>query len=327
METEAGGRERPRPNALSATVAICTHNRAALLGETLTTLAHAGRRHAGPVEVLVVEDHCTDGTCERVQVFAQAHPDIELRLLRSPTPGLSHARNTALAAARGEVICFLDDDVLVPEAWLDELLSGLSLGANVGAVAGRVQLLWPSQPRPRWLEERHESLLSKWEWGEKSCLLPFPGFVGCNFALRREAAASVGQFTTNLGRVGACLLSGEDIDYASRLAQAGYAIAYSATGYVYHRVMPERMTLGWLLRRSFWGGASEYLVSARERLSPQWLQPWYPLFRLRKLIWSSLRALLAPLAFSRKRLVRAWLRQAKVLGLLYGWWLERRGRG
>lgn len=65
-------------------------------------------------EVLLVDDFSTDGSYAMAELLTQG--DERFRLIRNEQKGLYHARNKALAAARGEYICFLDaDDELLPD--------------------------------------------------------------------------------------------------------------------------------------------------------------------------------------------------------------------
>lgn len=65
-------------------------------------------------EVLLVDDCGTDGSAAIAQAFVSEHPNARL-LRRKANGGLSAARNTGMAAARGEYLCFIDSDDL-PEA-------------------------------------------------------------------------------------------------------------------------------------------------------------------------------------------------------------------
>ncbi len=67
------------------------------------------------LEIIVVNDGSEDRTAELADGFARK--DARVRVIhRKVGGGLSSARNAGIAAAAGELICFLDaDDVLLPE--------------------------------------------------------------------------------------------------------------------------------------------------------------------------------------------------------------------
>ncbi len=265
-------------------IIIATFNRAQLLYEALESLAPAIAHYGGPVEVIVVNNCCADATDERVTAFQRLYPQLSVHLIHEDRIGLSYARNTGMRHAQGDVICFVDDDVLAPEAWLSELLQAFTLAEHVGCIAGRIKLRWPDIQKPDWVDEKYHGFYSQYEHGATSLMLPRGDiFYGANFALTREAVEQVGEFNTALGRKGASLLSGEDAEYAGRLWQAGFSIAYSATGFLYHRVSPERLTVSWLWRRYLMQGVTSYFA-------PEHHFPAYPLYGLPKLLKQPARA-------------------------------------
>jgi glycosyltransferase involved in cell wall biosynthesis len=95
------------------TVAVTTWNRAHLVGRAI---ASARAQTFEDIEILVVDDGSTDGTPE---VLGRVD-DPRLRLVRlEQNGGISRARNTAIALARGEWLAFLADD----NEWAPEYLA------------------------------------------------------------------------------------------------------------------------------------------------------------------------------------------------------------
>lgn len=70
----------------------------------------------GPLEIVVVDDGSTDGTLDLLEDMAAADSRIAV-VKRTSDHGVSAARNAGIAAARSDLICFLDaDDYLRSEA-------------------------------------------------------------------------------------------------------------------------------------------------------------------------------------------------------------------
>ena len=87
------------------------------IGEALSSV---GMQSCQNWEVIVVDD-CgpEDGTEAIVIEFAKAHPDHRVEFIRhEKNTGVSGARNTAMAASKGEIIAFLDPD----DAWMPTYL-------------------------------------------------------------------------------------------------------------------------------------------------------------------------------------------------------------
>src|SRR5512146_3229151 len=95
-------------------VLIPTWNRCELLQRTLPTVLQQDFP-ADRFEVVVAADGCTDSTAAYVRQ-RQAHCD--LRLVEIPHRGRAAALNAALAEACGQLVLFLDDDLLCPPTLL-----------------------------------------------------------------------------------------------------------------------------------------------------------------------------------------------------------------
>ena len=118
-------------------IIIPTRNRCAILARCLAALPIGARGLESP-EIIVVDDCSTDDTQTVVQQF-RSDTSWPVLSLRQPRPlGANAARNAALAVARGSVLAFIDDDVLVTEGWLSKLSAGLS--EQFPIVSGPVRL-------------------------------------------------------------------------------------------------------------------------------------------------------------------------------------------
>jgi glucosyl-dolichyl phosphate glucuronosyltransferase len=298
-------------------IVICTFNRADFLADSLHTLVESLDCYQKPVEILVVNNASTDNTNEIVNATRSEKPTIPITLLQENTKGLSFARNTGLKHARGDVIIFLDDDVFVPKGWLEGMLSAFALGDDVGCVTGQIRLHYPDVKIPTWLDSRYTGLFSECLRGDRTRIQTRGhDFIGANFALTRKAVSAVGFFNTALGRNGCSLLSGEDTEYAERLWNRGFTIAYSAEGYVYHRVHPERLTYHWIAKRYFWAGVTN-------TLKRNW---FYPISVIPRLLTSSLLVLLGLIILSENRYIRSSFRVANACGAFYGWYERLRDK-
>jgi glycosyltransferase involved in cell wall biosynthesis len=315
-----GQGKRRRDGDRLISIVLCTYNRAGFLRDALTTLVAAVRASGFDAEILVVNNASTDATDEVVTGLIDEYPDAGILLINEPRQGLSHARNTGINRSRGDVICFLDDDVLIPEVWLSGLLDGFSLGESIGCVAGRIELSWPDVPRPPWLDRRCLRLYGAFSHGERSFVLPCgEDFFGGNVALTREAVEKVGLFDTGLGRKESSLMSGEDTDYSRRLWESGFTIAYSSEGFIYHRVQPERLKIFWVARRAFWAGVTNYFRHGRLL---------YPFRSLPKLLLNAALLILYGVLLQKNRVVTTCFRLSTAAGPLYAWYLHfKAGRG
>ncbi len=92
---------------MKLSVVIPTYNRRDLIARTLPTVL-AQDFPSDEYEVVVVVDGSTDGTAEYLRGIRSP---VAMRVLGQPNRGPAAARNAGIAAARGEIVLFLDDDI------------------------------------------------------------------------------------------------------------------------------------------------------------------------------------------------------------------------
>lgn len=101
---------------MDLTVGLCSRNRKEVLQKVLLSLTD---QTVSPdrYEVVLVDDGSTDGTGEMARSL-----DLNYQLVyrRQPHSGLATARNTGIAASSGEVVLYIDDDVLADPKLLEE---------------------------------------------------------------------------------------------------------------------------------------------------------------------------------------------------------------
>lgn len=74
------------------------------------------------IEIIVVDDGSLDNSYQICAKIKSLYKDIEIQLIRQPNQGLSVARNTGLAHAKGEYVLFLDSDDMLSENAIDYLV-------------------------------------------------------------------------------------------------------------------------------------------------------------------------------------------------------------
>ncbi len=104
---------------MKATIQLCTYNRAPLLERVLDACFEQTTRDE--YEVVLVNDGSTDNTPAVIE-RAKARATCAFTVIDQPNSGLAKGRNAGIAAARGERIIFIDDDVLPIPAFVAEHL-------------------------------------------------------------------------------------------------------------------------------------------------------------------------------------------------------------
>lgn len=241
----------------AVSVVLCTHNRAGFLRETLPTII----RQSVPVvewELVVVDNGSTDDTPKVIDECSRDAPNV--RYVHEPELGLSAARNRGIAETHGDIVVFVDDDVLAPPNWLRDLVGGFERFAEAAAVGGRVELALPG-PRPDWLPPELDGFLAAFDCGGAAALLPPPTSpVGANMAVRRSWLEELGPFKTSLGRRGSSLAGSEEEEFFLRMHARGGRVAYIPEASLRHVIPPARMEPRWFRRRAFAQGRSSVVL-------------------------------------------------------------------
>lgn len=248
---------------LTATVLICTYNRADCLRDTLNSIRGICARRRW--DVVVVDNNSTDATAAVLEEFAPRFPVPLLRLFE-PKQGKSHALNTGLVHSTADVIVFTDDDVSVSPGWLEAACEPLDQDPALAYTGGPVRPLWGATP-PTWLDQDRGDL-----WGTLAILdygaEPFvfetrqrvP--IGANMAVRRRLINRIGGFHPELGRRGSSLLGQEQAEFFARARAAGARGRYAPRMEVHHQVPAERLTKEYFRRWWYWKGVSRAIVDA-----------------------------------------------------------------
>jgi GT2 family glycosyltransferase len=196
----------------------------------------------GPADELVVVDNAsTDGTVEALAPLLDEIAPAS-RLLVEPRGGTSQARNSAIAAATNDIVCFLDDDATVTAGWLEGLRAAwASAGPRVATIGGPIVPMW-SPSRPAWLADHLLYVVSALDLGAERRQLHEPLVWGANMSLLVPAVEEVGGFDLARGpRPGIPFGRGEEIDLERRLLAAGYEIWWEPSVPVEHHLTQRRL--------------------------------------------------------------------------------------
>lgn len=237
--------------------------------ELLASVESVQKQTLPPLEIIVVIDH-NDALYQRARKTLKNIMVIE----NQQAQGLSGARNSALALAKGSVIAFIDEDATASPNWL-EILNANFQDKTVLGVGGQVKPIWQIG-RPAWFPEEFDWVVGCTYRGLPEQTAPVRNLIGCNMSFRREVFNSVGGFRNGIGRIGTLPVGCEETELCIR-AQKFWPernFIYDSKAVVLHRVPQKRSNFKYFLSRCYSEGLSKALVSrftgARSGLNSEW---------------------------------------------------------
>jgi mycofactocin system glycosyltransferase len=236
------------PATADVTVVIPVRDRHAELARCLSGLRDLAH-------VIVVDDASADPLAIK-RIAAEGGAAV---IHRPVNGGPGAARNAGLAAARTELVAFLDSDCVPRPGWLERLLPHFTDPAT-GAVAPRIV---PHEQGAGWLA-RYEGASSTLDMGARPSIVR-PGarvpYVPGAALVVRKAAAGDG-FRDGM-------YVGEDVDFVWRLSAAAWRVRYEPGAVMGH---DHRVTFrAWFTRRADYGTSA----AALDELHPGAVRPLY----------------------------------------------------
>lgn len=193
-------------NKIRVSVNILTKNRCELLRKCLYSLSKQSYKN---FEVVVLDEHSTDGTEEMVSQLSGMLPD--LKFIQRTVKGLGYGRNRGVEESTGEIIAFIDDD---EEAHPDWLKKGVEVMVESQADIVRGAIYFPDGKPFRELRDDK---------------MQFPT---ANIFYKKKVIEDVGMFDERF------VYGSEDVDLGVRALKKGYKLALCEESITYHCYLP-----------------------------------------------------------------------------------------
>lgn len=209
-----------------------------LIINTLETLNSLEGFPLDAIEVIVVDDGSRDGTGEAIKDMEKKYDFKYIYLERVPESSRSRTRNIGINAAKGEVIVFLDGDMLLKHNYLEELDKYFKIDKNIIVIGNRINLtedvsfeevcLKSYYKNQKFklnsinkLEIRHLSYMES-SYNAECQLHPWLKVYSCNLAVPKKYLDELGGFDENFKGWGV-----EDVELGYRLYMSGAKIIIS----------------------------------------------------------------------------------------------------
>jgi GT2 family glycosyltransferase len=211
---------------IKLSVVIVTYNRCKDLEECLNSLFSTNEP---PNEIIVVDSNSTDCTRDLVKSYPLKYININER-------SMVKARNIGFQHAKGEVVAYLDDDVVVSKDWSKYILEPYK-DELVGGVVGRVVSY--DYSGVLYLSTKYMAIGKVFNNGLILGNFDIPTqhpievdtLIGCNMSFRRDLLIKAGGFDENFR--GSCFR--DDTDISLRLKRLNYKLIYHPKAIVRHK--------------------------------------------------------------------------------------------
>lgn len=206
---------------VKVSVIIPTYNRNKILVQTIKSVLE---QKFSNFELLIVDQ--SEKHDKQTQSFLDNLSDDKVRYYKVFPPSLPAARNFGLKKAKGDIIIYIDDDVLLDQGFIEAHADSYQQ-RDVVCVAGRV--VQKDKPIT-------DTLLYFRKTGFGAGSLNYPKFayaetaLGCNMSYKKEVLLRIGGFDTNF--IGNAI--GEESDVSFKLRKQGYKILFNPNASLFH---------------------------------------------------------------------------------------------
>lgn len=214
------------------------------------------------LEILFVAERSKELSSKVGQYAREKKIQNLLLLFNDKQWGLSSARNLGLENARGDIICFLDDDVIVCDNWATLIVERFQFDSKIIGLAGPAYPLWLNKSMD-WLPPEFHWIVSCTSWLTLNDVTDIRNVWGHNFSFRADAFKKCGAFSIKHGFPKGIYegFLGEDNEFSMRVkALTNMRIVYDPKIFVRHRIHNYRLSWRFIIRRSYGMGFSRQVL-------------------------------------------------------------------
>jgi glycosyltransferase involved in cell wall biosynthesis len=229
-------------------VVICSYNRAAYIGGALDSL-YQQTASKDNFEVIVVDNNSTDDTEQVVAKWRAENQEGNFHYSTETNQGASFARNTGAAAAKGQWLCFMDDDAIATPTYIENIIQHIHAKPEAIGFGGRIIPKYiPSEPK--WMSYYVSSLVGNFDYAPTACAFENGKYpIESNMIVKKEVYDSIGGFNTQIpGVVGTLRIGGEGKELFYKILALGHTIYYDPSICVHHVVEVKKLTPEYMYR-------------------------------------------------------------------------------
>lgn len=181
--------------------------------------------------------------------------------------GLAMSRNLGLERATGDIVAFIDDDIILDKNWCHTVATAFASYSRAVCITGPAIPFWEAEPMD-WLPLELDWLIGCTRWVRYNVPTEVTNAWGMNMCFRRKSLYECGGFSDGTGMQGGHTSGrmGEDVDISKRVMRNGGKILFVPGLKVYHKVRKKRLTTSFILERSIRVGYDRGLTIKTDQL-------------------------------------------------------------
>ena len=229
-------------------IIICSYNRASYISDALTSLYNQSSE-LDNFEVIIVDNNSTDNTKEVYAIWRQTNTNGQFSFISETKQGASFARNTGATIAKGEWVCFMDDDAVATPNYVENILKHIQNKPDAVGFGGRIIPKYiPSEPK--WMSYYVSSLVGNFDYAPIACAFENGKYpLESNMIVKKSVYDQIGGFNVNLpGVVGTLRIGGEGKELFYKILALGHIIYYDPAICVHHVVEVKKLTSEYMYR-------------------------------------------------------------------------------
>lgn len=220
-------------------IVIPTFNSKVSLRNTLESFNYQTGYGANDYEVIVSDDGSTDGTYKYIKDVPRNYTLNYLYLERTLTSSRSKTRNEGQRAAKGDIICYVDSDMIVKRSYLSEVDRYFKVNDRIVLLGNRIMIDEPisfddirtervferhpfDPTRFETLEFRHY-LDEQYSYNANAIVIPWMQVYSCNIIVARKYLDEMGGFDEKITKWGM-----EDVEFGYSLYKKGLQFAINS---------------------------------------------------------------------------------------------------
>ncbi len=233
---------------MTLSIIICSYNRASYIEAAFDSLYNQSSG-LDSFETIIVDNNSTDNTADVFKNWRASHANGSFTYLTESKQGASFARNTGAATAKGQWLCFMDDDAIANSNYVENIIKHIESKPAVVGFGGRIIPKYiPSEPK--WMSYYVSSLVGNFDYAPTACAFENGKYpLESNMIVRKDIYDSIGGFNTALpGVVGILRIGGEGKELFYKIIALGHTIYYDPAIEVQHVVEVKKLTPEYMYR-------------------------------------------------------------------------------